>query len=80
MYNCFFSCYQKPENIKEPNIDNIYQNISKNEKTEFINNIELPKEWIEKISLSGETYWYNSETEERTSVLPKKKIIQTLQK
>ena len=41
MYNCLFSCYKKPENIKEPNIDNIYQNISKNEKTEFINNIEL---------------------------------------
>ena len=80
MYNCLFSCYQKPHNIKEPNIDNIYQNISKNEKTEFINNIELPKEWIEKISLSGETYWYNSETKERTYVLPKKKIIQTLQK
>ena len=65
---------------KDPNIDNIYQNISKNEKTEFINNIELPKEWIEKISLSGETYWYNSETKERTYVLPKKKIIQTLTK
>ena len=80
MYNCLFSCYQKPDNIKEPNIDNIYQNISKNEKTEFINNIELPKEWIEKISVSGETYWYNSKTKERTYVLPKKKIIQTLTK
>jgi hypothetical protein len=40
------------------------------------NNIELlPKEWIEKISLSGETYWYNSETNERTYVLPKRKLF-----
>jgi hypothetical protein len=77
MFNCLFKFCKTKEKVEELNIDNIYPKIIKKDKQEYINNAEIPKEWIEKISLSGETYWYNSKTEERTYVLPQKEIVQT---
>ena len=71
--NIFFCCYKPQENIHNcNNIDSFYSISSKEENQQFINNIELPKEWIEKCSLSGETYWYNIETHKRTYKEPKR--------
>tara|TARA_Y100000389_G_scaffold199837_1_gene239030 strand:+ start:788 stop:1033 length:246 start_codon:yes stop_codon:yes gene_type:complete len=77
MFNCLFKFCKTKEKVEELNIDNIYPKIIKKDKQEYINNAEIPKEWVEKISLSGETYWYNSKTKERTYVLPQKEIVQT---
>ena len=70
----FFCCYTPQENIHNFNIDSFYSISSKEENQQLINNIELPKEWIEKCSLSGETYWYNIETHERSYKEPKRLI------
>ena len=73
MYNCIFYCY-KSKKTKEFHVEDIYP-LSKKKNNQFINNIELPKEWIEKISISGETYWYNIKTHERSYISPKREII-----
>jgi hypothetical protein len=73
MFGCIFNYYKpkKPEKTMDKNIYNFYP---KQENTKFINNVELPKEWIEKCSISGETYWYNVNTHEKTFTKPKKQI------
>ena len=49
--------------------------IKSDEKNEYINNAKISDEWIEKISVSGETYWLNKNTFERSNKYPKKEIM-----
>lgn len=77
MLGCIFYRYKskKPEKTMDKNIDQIYKDPINEEKISgVVTTMILPKEWIEKCSLSGETYWYNINTHEKTFSKPNKKI------
>ena len=61
-------CEGVKEISKEPDtsIENFYPIVPKKENEQYINNIEIPKEWIEKCNGSGKTYWFNTNTYERS--------------
>jgi hypothetical protein len=77
MYNCIFNCYKSKnhKDIIDKNIDNYYP---KQKNINYTNNVKLPKEWIEKCSQSGEPYWYNINTHEKTFNKPNKQIYNVI--
>jgi hypothetical protein len=75
--NYIFCCCKLKDILKEPDtsIEDLYPIVHKKDNEQYINNIEIPKEWIEKCSGSGETYWFNTNTYERSYKKPNRKVV-----
>ena len=70
-----FSCSNLKEVFDNKKIINDFYPIKSSENNEYINHAKISDEWIEKISVSGETYWFNKNTLERSDKYPKKEIL-----
>ena len=74
-----FSCSNSKEGLdnitNNKKIINDFYPIQSSENNEYINHAKISDEWIEKISVSGENYWFNKNTLERSDKYPKKKIL-----